>query len=217
MLGCIALVLACVSSTPLSLRPLPRPQFAMQPSPQRHRSSYSRDRTMRITWDGPQTEMVVGRLNRVILVRWTGAHVTDEHELIACLGATYFPYSGQWACCSTTSAGCLNDMPTQCFNGNMIYAPATTGTLTNLARTFACTSLYPNAADRTSSVCNTYFMYENEQDSNPKSNLLCGVSPLNWTYYRQRPAAATSAASSAAASAAASSSIEPSYKIIFKY
>jgi hypothetical protein len=34
-------------------------------------------------------------------------------------------------------------------------------------------------------------MFENERDSSPKVNIICGVSSLNWSYYRQAPTEAT--------------------------
>jgi hypothetical protein len=38
-------------------------------------------------------------------------------------------------------------------------------------------------------------MYENSQDSSPQTNVNCGVSSLNWSYYRVQPDAAKTTAS----------------------
>lgn len=35
-------------------------------------------------------------------------------------------------------------------------------------------------------------MFENSADSDPLTNIFCGVSSLNWSYFRARPAEATS-------------------------
>jgi hypothetical protein len=38
-------------------------------------------------------------------------------------------------------------------------------------------------------------MFENDRDSSPKVNIVCGVSSVNWSYYRQAPAIATQSSS----------------------
>lgn len=57
------------------------------------------------------------------------------------------------------------------------------------------TDVYPDATDASFTVCNTAFMYENSQDSSPQTNVNCGVSSLNWSYYRVQPDAAKTTAS----------------------
>jgi hypothetical protein len=37
------------------------------------------------------------------------------------------------------------------------------------------------------SVCNTAFLYENDRDSSPETNVNCGPSSYNWSYYRSEP------------------------------
>ncbi|UPX20720.1 uncharacterized protein EKO05_0010945 [Ascochyta rabiei] len=105
-------------------------------------------------------------------------------------GATYFQTGGHWRCCATTAAGC--DIPQACVNGNLVYSISST------ALTIPCTSAYSALTDRSFTVCNTAFMYENQQDSSPQTNVNCGVSSLNWSYYRVQPEdAKTTSASSA--------------------
>lgn len=41
------------------------------------------------------------------------------------------------------------------------------------------------------SICNTAFIFENLGDSNPKTDIVCGESSVNWSYYRKIPASAT--------------------------
>jgi len=121
-------------------------------------------------------------------------------------GNTYYQSAGQWGCCSVGRAGCLNNIAVNCFDGTMIFKAASTGTnpLTNSfitqawyvsqgrdcyweARLSLCsTSIWSDATDRSFTVCNTAYMYENEGDSDPDVNVVCGVSSLNWSYYRQR-------------------------------
>ncbi|KAF1960514.1 hypothetical protein CC80DRAFT_258450 [Byssothecium circinans] len=48
------------------------------------------------------------------------------------------------------------------------------------------TSAY-DPTDSTFSVCNTGFLYENTADPDALTNIFCGVSSVNWSYYRVRP------------------------------
>ncbi|KAF9693921.1 hypothetical protein EKO04_007981 [Ascochyta lentis] len=115
-------------------------------------------------------------------------------------GATYFQSGGHWRCCATTAAGC--DIPQACVNGNLIYSISST------ALTIPCTSAYSALTDRSFTICNTAFMYENQQDSSPQTNVNCGVSSLNWSYYRVQPeeAKTTSQPSAARSTTAATTS-----------
>ncbi|KAF2623640.1 hypothetical protein BU25DRAFT_461732 [Macroventuria anomochaeta] len=101
-------------------------------------------------------------------------------------GATYFQTGGHWRCCAATSAGC--DIPQACVNGNLIFDGRLYGGSTSL--TIPCTSAYPDPTDRSFTICNTAFMYENDQDSSPQTNVNCGISSVNWSYYRVQPEAA---------------------------
>lgn len=60
-----------------------------------------------------------------------------------------------------------------------------------LETNFYSTSIWTASTDRSFSLCNTAYMFENERDSNSKVNIVCGVSSLDWTYYRTAPVAAT--------------------------
>ncbi|OSS47520.1 hypothetical protein B5807_07439 [Epicoccum nigrum] len=132
-------------------------------------------------------------------VSYSGSWSSVECEA----GATYYQTGGHWRCCGTTSAGC--EIPQACVNGNLIYNGAVIGASTSV--TLACTDVYPDPTDASFTVCNTAFMYENSQDSSPQTNVNCGVSSLNWSYYRVQPdAAKTTAISSARRSATAAAS-----------
>lgn len=97
-------------------------------------------------------------------------------------GLTWYQ-SGEYAqCCPETLTHCY--APTACVRGSQIY---TYPDLTSV-RTIACTENYNNAA---LSICNTIFIYENSQDSKPKTNINCGDSSANWSYYRNVPATET--------------------------
>ncbi|KAJ8108212.1 hypothetical protein OPT61_g8333 [Boeremia exigua] len=97
-------------------------------------------------------------------------------------GLTWYQ-SGQYAqCCPETLTHCY--APTACVGGSQIY---TYPDITSV-RTIACTENYNNAA---LSICNTIFIYENSLDSNPRTNINCGDTRANWSYYRDIPASAT--------------------------
>ncbi|KAF9690619.1 hypothetical protein EKO04_011383 [Ascochyta lentis] len=97
-------------------------------------------------------------------------------------GLTWFQ-SGQYAqCCPATRPSCY--AATACFGGSQIYTYPDRSSV----RTIACTENYGNAAV---SICNTIYIYENSQDSDPKTNINCGDSSVNWSYYRDVPASAT--------------------------
>ncbi|KAH8709986.1 hypothetical protein GQ44DRAFT_763285 [Phaeosphaeriaceae sp. PMI808] len=139
---------------------------------------------------GPQIELLKKQndLQYIGWVQFSSIWSTEKCDP----GNTYYQAGGQWACCTTTRAGCLN-MPINCVNGNMIYRATATGStsLTNTLITRACTQIWTAASDASFSICNTAFMYENDRDSSPKANIICGVSSLNWSYYRNQPSSAT--------------------------
>ncbi|KAF3035272.1 hypothetical protein E8E11_004016 [Didymella keratinophila] len=103
-------------------------------------------------------------------------------------GLTWYQ-SGQYAqCCPATVAHCY--AATACVGGSQIY---TYPDLSPSVSTIACTANYNNAA---LSICNTIFIYENTKDSNPRTNINCGDSSANWSYYRDIPPEATATTSS---------------------
>ncbi|KAJ4299526.1 hypothetical protein N0V90_004771 [Kalmusia sp. IMI 367209] len=53
-----------------------------------------------------------------------------------------------------------------------------------------------NYRNATYSICNTAFIFESFGDSNPKTDIICGASSQNWSYYRQVPASVTAATAS---------------------
>lgn len=57
------------------------------------------------------------------------------------------------------------------------------------------TDVYPDPTDASFTICNTAFMYENGQDSSPQTNVNCGRSSVNWSYYRVQPEAAKTTSS----------------------
>lgn len=63
-----------------------------------------------------------------------------------------------------------------------------------------------NFGNASYSICNTAFIFENMQDSSPKTDIVCGESAVNWSYYRAVPASITSAAANPTAAAGGSSS-----------
>ncbi|KAJ4991221.1 hypothetical protein SVAN01_03349 [Stagonosporopsis vannaccii] len=97
-------------------------------------------------------------------------------------GLTWYQ-SGQYAqCCPATLAHCY--AATACVQGSQIYEYPDISSKT----TIACTENYNNTAF---SICNTVFIFENLQDSNPRTNINCGDSSAQWSYYRDIPASAT--------------------------
>ncbi|KAJ4370881.1 hypothetical protein N0V86_008574 [Didymella sp. IMI 355093] len=50
------------------------------------------------------------------------------------------------------------------------------------------TSAFDNPDASSWSVCNTAYLYENDRDSSPETNVNCGPSNYNWSYYRSQPA-----------------------------
>jgi hypothetical protein len=129
-------------------------------------------------------------------------------------GNTYYQGGSQWACCATTRAGCGN-LAIGCVDGSMIYRATATGTdplsnslitrawyvlstiISNEGSCLICysTSIWTASSDASFTRCNTAFMFENDRDSSPKVNIVCGVSSVNWSYYRQAPAIATQSSS----------------------
>ncbi|CAI6334883.1 unnamed protein product [Periconia digitata] len=101
---------------------------------------------------------------------------------VACKSGLTWYQEGDYAqCCPDTETKC--NAPTACADGSQIYPLATT-TITT-----ACALNYKNEA---LSICNSVFIYESFGDPNPKTDIVCGKSSVNWTYYRQIPSTATS-------------------------
>ncbi|KAH6611919.1 hypothetical protein C7974DRAFT_87396 [Boeremia exigua] len=137
---------------------------------------------------GPNIELL-RKQNDARFMGWvsiSGVWTSQQCEL----GASLYQSGGHWRCCATTAAGC--DIPQACVNGNLIFDGALLGSSTSL--TFPCTSVYDDPTDRSFTVCNTAFLYENEQDSSPQTNVNCGVSSVNWSYWRVQPEAAKTTA-----------------------
>lgn len=110
-------------------------------------------------------------------------------------GLTWYQSGNYAQCCPTTVASCI--APTGCISGSQIY-PWSGG-----VTTVACTSNYNNIAW---SVCNTIFIYENTADSNPHTDIVCGNSAVDWSYYRQIPTSATSSSESSTTPSSTNSS-----------
>ncbi|KAF1930524.1 uncharacterized protein M421DRAFT_376078 [Didymella exigua CBS 183.55] len=107
---------------------------------------------------------------------------------ISCNSGLTWYQSGQYAqCCPETETHCY--APTACVGGSQIYTYPDSSSV----RTIACTENYQNAAI---SICNTIFIFENTHDSNPRTNINCGDSSANWSYYRDVPLEATATTSS---------------------
>jgi hypothetical protein len=62
--------------------------------------------------------------------------------------------------------------------------------------TYYSSSIYTGTAQAPFSICNSFLMYENDRDTNPKVGLGCGKSSKVWNYYRTPPAIATPGPSS---------------------
>ncbi|KAF2475630.1 uncharacterized protein BDR25DRAFT_339687 [Lindgomyces ingoldianus] len=111
-------------------------------------------------------------------VSYKGAWTSEQCDL----GGTYYQ-SGSFArCCATSVASC--NVVIGCVDGSLIYGYST-GTVSR--RTYACTDVFTDLTDRSFTICNTGFIFENTKDSSPHSNIFCGVSSLNWSYYRVKP------------------------------
>ncbi|KAF2822450.1 hypothetical protein CC86DRAFT_469810 [Ophiobolus disseminans] len=103
-------------------------------------------------------------------------------------GLTWFQEGRYGQCCPASLTRC--PAPTACVSGSMIYPlPALSKTTT-----IGCIENFGNASY---SICNTAFIFENMQDSNPKTDIVCGEESVNWSYYRQVPASITEAATRA--------------------
>lgn len=112
------------------------------------------------------------------------------------IGGTLYQSGDYWRCCATTVASCNG--PVGCISGSLIYAYST-GTLSR--RTFACTDVYTEAADRSFTICNTGFMFENTNVAKAQTNVFCGISSVNWSYYRVKPEESSAVVSSATSAA----------------
>lgn len=104
------------------------------------------------------------------------------------VGGTLYQTASLWRCCATSVAAC--DIPIGCISGSLIYSLASTGT--RQLGTFGCNQIYTEAEDQSFTICNTGFLYENTQDSDPRTNVFCGISSVNWSYYRVKPDLSTS-------------------------
>ncbi|KAH5142113.1 hypothetical protein HBH70_081440 [Parastagonospora nodorum] len=146
---------------------------------------------------GPQIELV-RRQNDQRYMGWVADEAGAWSTEICDLGNKYYQDASRWGCCATTRSDCGANLAVGCVNGNMIYRATASGSesLSNSLITLVCTSIWTASTDRSFSLCNTAYMFENERDSNSKVNIVCGVSSLDWTYYRTAPVAATETTSS---------------------
>ncbi|KAF2014029.1 hypothetical protein BU24DRAFT_251300 [Aaosphaeria arxii CBS 175.79] len=115
-------------------------------------------------------------------------------------GLTWYQDGKYAQCCPTSLASCY--APTACVSGSLIYPYSDISS----TRTIGCGENFGNTAF---SICNTAFIFENFGDSNPKTDIVCGVSSVNWSYYRKIPASATEIVSSDAPSSAIPQSSVP--------
>ncbi|KAF2792165.1 hypothetical protein K505DRAFT_56910 [Melanomma pulvis-pyrius CBS 109.77] len=115
------------------------------------------------------------------------------------VGGTLYQTASLWRCCATSVAAC--DIPIGCISGSLIYSLASTGT--RQLGTFGCNQIYTEAEDQSFTICNTGFLYENTQDSDPRTNVFCGISSVNWSYYRVKPDLSTSTPASTPSSSPA--------------
>ncbi|KAH7121175.1 hypothetical protein B0J11DRAFT_59100 [Dendryphion nanum] len=120
------------------------------------------------------------------------------------IGGTLYQSGDYWRCCATSVASC--NVPVGCISGSLIYSFAT-GTASR--RTYACTDIYSDPADRSFTICNTGFMFENTLDSGPQTNVFCGISSVNWSYYRVKPEETSAVASSVTSSSPKSTPATP--------
>ncbi|KAF2113396.1 hypothetical protein BDV96DRAFT_601559 [Lophiotrema nucula] len=143
-------------------------------------SNFAADPTVTSAPEVPPFELLRKQVdNRFIgWYSWEGTWTSDRCNL----GGTLYQSADKYRCCTTTLASCNG--PIGCIGGSLIYT-YTTGTVTRA--TYACTEVYTDPEDASFTICNTGFLYENTGDSSPQTNVFCGVSSLNWSYYRALP------------------------------
>ncbi|KAF2872880.1 hypothetical protein BDV95DRAFT_359223 [Massariosphaeria phaeospora] len=98
------------------------------------------------------------------------------------VGLTWYQDGKYAQCCPVTMSSCY--APTACVDGFLIYPYSDQSTTS----TIACTD---DSNDAAYSICNTALIYENFEDSDPMTDIVCGQFSLNWSYYRKVPASAT--------------------------
>ncbi|KAH7108661.1 hypothetical protein B0J11DRAFT_586836 [Dendryphion nanum] len=124
---------------------------------------------------------ILPRQNNDRFIGWVEASGTWYSEQCNS-GLTWYQDNKYAQCCPVSLASCY--APTACVSGSLIYPYSDKST----TRTIACTENFGNSLY---SVCNTAFIFENFGDSNPKTDIVCGESSVNWSYYRKVPATAT--------------------------
>jgi hypothetical protein len=88
------------------------------------------------------------------------------------------------------------------FNMWQISASLTRPCLTSLnCGTWYQSGNYVGCCSTTSASCNTGFIYGNIDDSNPCTDIFCGIFSLNWSYYRVIPTSTTTSSSPPSTSA----------------
>ncbi|KAH9862677.1 hypothetical protein J1614_010770 [Plenodomus biglobosus] len=121
------------------------------------------------------------RQNNDRFIGWVESDNTWYSETCSS-GLTWYQDGKYAQCCATTLEGC--PAPTACIQGTMVYPLPSLSTTISIA----CTE---NFNDTRMSICNTAFIFENTGDSDPKTDIVCGNSAVNWSYYRSIPASAT--------------------------
>ncbi|KAF2852545.1 hypothetical protein T440DRAFT_30098 [Plenodomus tracheiphilus IPT5] len=124
---------------------------------------------------------VLPRQNNDRFIGWVESDNTWYSETCSS-GLTWYQDGKYAQCCATTLQGC--PAPTACVQGTMIYPFPSLSTTISIA----CTENYN---DTRFSICNTAFIFENTGDSSPNTDIVCGHSSVNWSYYRSIPASAT--------------------------
>ncbi|KAF2002245.1 hypothetical protein P154DRAFT_618665 [Amniculicola lignicola CBS 123094] len=132
---------------------------------------------------GPQVELRQENQRFMGWLSFSGTWTSRQCDI----GGTLYQTSDFWRCCATTVASC--NVPVGCISGSLIYT-FTTGSVTR--GTYACTDIYTDPEDSSFTICNTGFLFENSQDSDPRTNVFCGISSLNWSYFRVLPSTTSS-------------------------
>ncbi|KAF2465319.1 uncharacterized protein BDR25DRAFT_306759 [Lindgomyces ingoldianus] len=120
---------------------------------------------------------ILPRQNNDRYIGWVENNGTWISE-VCNTGLTWYQAGKYAQCCPTTLASCY--APTACVDGSLIYPYSDYSTTS----TIACTENFDNVKF---SICNTAFIFENTGDSNPKTDIVCGESSVNWSYYRVIP------------------------------
>lgn len=103
-------------------------------------------------------------------------------------GNTWYQNGNYGQCCPASAPSCY--AATACVSGSLIFPYPDLST----TATIACTEAFSHSAY---SICNTAFIFENMQDSSPLTDIICGDSSVNWSFYRKMPNTASDVVSRA--------------------